>query len=139
LDRLRDYIGFAVWFAGLGYIVIWPLAASGEAGLPFGASLLCAGAASGVLDFICHSPRPLLLPLPLHALGALSAIAVMVQVLAGGLSRLWRRHAGAPRPAPAPDTTARPLPPTVLRRLPRAKPRREFGLRRARNDNRESV
>jgi hypothetical protein len=134
LHRLRDYLGFIVWFAGLGYIVIWPLAASGNGGLPFGAAVLCTGVTSGVLELLCHSVHPSALPLPFHVLGALSVIAISFKVLHYGLSRAWRGHAGVARLAAtrAPGAAAAPLPPSVLRSLPRVKPRSHFGLRGAR-------
>lgn len=133
MGRLRDYIGFAVWFAGLGYIVMWPLASTGD-GAPFGAALLCAGADSGLLDVLCHAARPLSLPLSLHVLGAVSAVAVTVQALRFGLRRARRLRAGA---APqrivvhGPDAGRKPPPQVMLHRLPRVKPRRHFGLRGA--------
>jgi hypothetical protein len=34
MERIRDYTGFVVWFAGLGYVAIWPLSAGGYTILP---------------------------------------------------------------------------------------------------------
>ena len=28
MNRIKDYSGFAAWFVGLGYIVLWPLTTS---------------------------------------------------------------------------------------------------------------
>ena len=53
MNRVWDYVGFAVWFAGLGYIVMWLLS----------------------------SPDLLLLPPALHALGIASAMFVPALLL----------------------------------------------------------
>ena len=133
MNRLRDYIGFAVCFAGLGYIVVWALASTGD-GAPFGAAFLCADAGPGLLDGLCHSARPLSLPLPLHVLGALSTIAVTLQILRLGWRRARRWRAGvAPQRigVHGPDAALKPAPQLALHRLPRVKARRHFGLRGA--------
>ena len=67
MNRIRDYIGFAVWFAGLGYIALWPLSSPDVGGKPFGASILCRDASLRVLDLLCRSTQPLQLPPGLHA------------------------------------------------------------------------
>ncbi|HEY1475519.1 MAG TPA: hypothetical protein VGF53_15695 [Pseudolabrys sp.] len=64
--RVWDYIGFAVWFAGLGYIVLWLLG----------------------------SPGHLVLPPGLHAVGVASATLVPVRLLLRAVSR-WRGAAAA--------------------------------------------
>lgn len=109
MARLRDYIGFAVWFAGLGYMAIWLLAWRSLGGA---------------------------LPPSLHILGALLAFFVAVQGVHVMLRRARRRRAAA---APPPDLAAagasadagvlsRKL---LLDSLPRVKPRNHFGLRGA--------
>ena len=38
MNRIKDYTGFVGWFAGLGYIVLWPLTVDNLSGQPFGAA-----------------------------------------------------------------------------------------------------
>lgn len=52
MNRVWDYIGFAVWFAGLGYIVLW----------------------------LFGSPEHLTLPPALRVIGVASAMFVPVQL-----------------------------------------------------------
>ena len=82
MARLRDYIGFAVWFAGLGYMAIWLLAWRSLGGA---------------------------LPPSLHMLGAFLALAVAVQGVYVMLRRARRRRASAapPHDARSPRTPAR--------------------------------
>ena len=62
MNRLRDYVGFAIWFAGAGYVAIWPLSASGSSGALFGASLLCrVPTAFSLLGVLCNMSHPLTL------------------------------------------------------------------------------
>lgn len=61
MNRCTDYIGFAVWFAGIGYAVLWPLTTDGNGGARFGASIVCGHAAGGVAVALCELPRPLAL------------------------------------------------------------------------------
>jgi hypothetical protein len=37
MKLIRDYLGFAILFAGIGYMVLWPLTAGGN-DTPFGGS-----------------------------------------------------------------------------------------------------
>lgn len=133
MNRLREYTGFAVWFTGLGYVAIWPLSTSGSSGALFGASILChAHPAFGMLSTLCNMTHPLSLSPTLHMLGLLSAIVVALGFVRRLLRRARRaraakaiearrdRIAAGSKPAP------RPRPP---RRLPRVKPRSQFGLR----------
>jgi len=133
MNRLRDYIGFAVCFAGLGYMAIWPLSASGTSGALFGASIICrAHTAFNPLPLLCGLPHPLILSPALHMLGLVSAIVVVVRLPCGVLRRRYRARANdadvhrrirdlaASMPAPR-SASSRPL--------PRVKPRSHFGLR----------
>src|SRR5512140_1301095 len=76
MNRIKDYLGFAIWFAGLGYIALWPVTSPDLGGKPFGASVFCRDTPLSVLDFLCHSAHPLQLPPNLHMLGFLSALFV---------------------------------------------------------------
>ena len=52
MNRIRDYTGFAAWFAGLGYIVLWPLTSPDLGGKPFGASIFCRDGSPSLLDLL---------------------------------------------------------------------------------------
>jgi len=135
MNRVRDYSGFAAWFAGLGYIVLWPVTSSDLSGRPFGASIFCRDGAFSVLDFLCNSPHPLQLPPALHAIGLLSAIFVTARLLLHAVRRSRRaadrRAAGTcALTARIPAVVLRPPPPRKPpRRYRTVKPRRHFGLR----------
>jgi hypothetical protein len=128
MKLVRDYLGFAVWFAGIGYVVLWPLAEAGD-GMPFGGSYVCV---AGVLSVLCGFDHPLTLPPALHVLGALLAV-VVVGRLARRLLRRLRRPAHIHTATPDPGLPVAVSPPArrLLLRLPRQVRRRsEFGLRR---------
>jgi cytochrome b561 len=59
MNRVWDYIVFAVWFAGLGYIVVW----------------------------LGGSPVHLMLPPALHAVGVAAATLVPVRLLVRAVGR----------------------------------------------------
>jgi hypothetical protein len=133
MNRIKDYTGFVIWFAGLGYIVLWPVSSPDLSGRPFGASIICRDGTLGLLDSLCNSAHWLQLPPALHAIGSLSAIVVTVRLLLYAVRR-WRRTAGAGA-AEAPATPA-PMPAAVspswrnpARPLRPVKPRTHFGLR----------
>jgi hypothetical protein len=125
MDRFKDYVGFAIWFAGLGYIVLWPLTAPNAAGQLFGASVVCQ--AHVLFDWLCNSTHPLTLPPVLHVIGMLSAVSVTVRVLLIGLRRS-RRTGIAPAPV-APLQQPQPLRRKFRRPPLPIKPRSQFGLR----------
>ncbi len=99
MNRVWDYIGFAVWFAGLGYIVMWLL----------------------------RSPDLLLLPPALHVLGVASAMFVPVRLLLRAMSR--RRAAPDAVPARKPAAVLRPPRRKSSYPLRSVKSRSHFGLR----------
>ena len=129
MNRFKDYLNFAVCFAGIGYAVLWPLAAVGDGGKPFGASVLC----GGLFDALCRAPHPITLPPALHLLGALSAIALGLRLLCRGWRHRRRARATA-EPMPPAEPPAMPLR-TRLRTtqltqpLRPVRPRHHFGLR----------
>lgn len=134
MNRIRDYIGFAIWFAGLGYVALWPVTSPDSDGRPFGASIICHDVSLSVLDLLCNSAHPLQLPPNLHALGLMSALIVALRLLYFAFRRS-RRVVVAPTidisallaqlpqmmPAPRRRKPVRPLRPI--------KPRAHFGLR----------
>jgi hypothetical protein len=85
MNRIRDYAHFAAWYAGLGYIVLWPLTSSELGGRPFGAAIFCRDGALGLAELLCASARPLQMPPGLHALGSMSALFVTTRLLAYAL------------------------------------------------------
>jgi len=103
MNRVWDYAGFAVWFVGLGYIMLWLADADDSRAL---------------------SPT-------LQAVGVAAACFVAVRLALLAVAR-WRGRAGGGgkiHPARRADVAmpqTRPAPP---RRLPTVKPRRHFGLR----------
>lgn len=126
MNRIKDYSGFAAWFLGLGYLVLWPITADEFGGVSFGTSILCREGSAEWLRHLCNSAPALRLPPGLHVLGFMSALYVAARVLADAVRRSRRAslpvtsaalHADAPPPR-------KPRPP-----LRYVKPRTQFGLR----------
>jgi hypothetical protein len=128
MNRLKDYAGFVGWFAGLGYIVLWPVTATELGGKPFGVSIFCHEDAPSLTDFLCHSAHPLELPPGLHALGFLSALFVTTRLLVHAVRRTRRAVGKSADPgnlvefAPPPLRKPQPMRPPI-------RPRTQFGLR----------
>ncbi len=102
MNRVWDYIGFAIWFAGLGYIVLWLLG----------------------------SPDHLALPPALHAIGVTAAMLVPVRLVLRSVRR--RRAAAAAKPvvrARKPAAVLRPQRRKSAYPIRQVKPRSHFGLR----------
>lgn len=127
MNRIKDYTGFAAWFVGLGYLVLWPITADEIGGVSFGASILCREGSSVWLGFLCNSTPALRLPPGLHALGFMSATYVSARFLVGAVKRSRRVSpsvAPVARNADPPPPSRKPRPP-----LRYVKPRTQFGLR----------
>ena len=139
MNRVRDYVQFAVWFTGLGYIALWPLTARDNDIARLSADFVCGDAPLRHVDWICNPSYALHFSPGLHAIGMISAVCVVVRVLAHHLRRS-RRLPGVE--ATAPEIASRM--PAVLQppvRAPRparrepmssfhpVRPRKEFGLR----------
>ena len=146
MNRVIEYIRFAVWFVGLGYIVMWPLTAHDNALVQLEASLVC-GRTFGLKDLMCDPHAVLHLSPGLHLIGLLAAIGVVLRLL---LRRFLRAPLPATGESPSPALAVRmaatlersfgrpsghafgpafgqkPLPP-----LRTVKPRAHFGLRDA--------
>src|SRR5690348_17534584 len=105
MNRLKDYLGFAVQFVGLGYIVLWPASTPGN-GEMFGAGFLCGGRVADLLDLVCRMPHPLRLGIGLHAAGALCAVLAVPYLIVRAAGRLRRRGAATTETAPAPATVS---------------------------------
>jgi len=125
MDRLKEYAGFAAWYLGLGYLVLWPWTAAEPDGRPFGAAILCRGDAPGHLDFLCHATHPLWMSPGLHAIGFVSTMFVTLRLMGAALKRSRRASSAAP-PSGAAAVPPRPQARPPLRKI---KPRTEFGLR----------
>ncbi len=135
MNRAKDYLNFAGWFAGVGYMAMWPVASSGDSGQPFGASLLCGDHASS--EWVCHAMRPIRLPEGLHELGFLAALFVAFRIVLY-VVRWFRRRPESLALVPPSDVPIVPAPVTAVRLRLRApappphravKPRTHFGLR----------
>ncbi|MDI1346807.1 MAG: hypothetical protein PSV22_22330 [Pseudolabrys sp.] len=132
MNRVHDYIGFAVRFLGFGYMALWPLTAADGGFAAFDLSSLCDRPFA--LDALCQlSPAWHLSP-GLHLAGTTSAAYVLMALALRPLRR-WRRNGAAGAGNARPDIGARlklvrrPPPPPPPRRYVR--PRSQFGLRGA--------
>jgi hypothetical protein len=140
MNRVRDYADFVGWFAGLGYIVLWPVASPDFGGKPFGATIFCSDGAPNLADSLCNWVHPLHLPPALHVLGFLSAVFVTTRLLVYAIRRPWRGAGAASLSdarAPALRSPILPRKP-AWRRVP-VKPRKEFGLRGVARNESETV
>ncbi len=100
MNRVWDYISFAVWFAGAGYIVLW----------------------------LFGSPGHLVLPPALHAAGVAAVLFTPVCILLRVIN--LRRHAARFAVKPRkPMTVLRPPRRKPVRPSRPVKPRSHFGLR----------
>jgi membrane protein implicated in regulation of membrane protease activity len=99
MNRVWDYIVFAVWFAGLGYIVVW----------------------------LGGSPVHLMLPPALHAVGVAAATLVPVRLLVRAVGRRRRPAPGVVARKPA--AVLRPPRRKSSHPIRQVKPRSHFGLR----------
>lgn len=127
MNRIKDYVCFAACFAGLGYIVLWPITAD-ELGGSFSASMFCRDGTAGLLGFMCQSVQPLRLAPGLHALGFVSAVFVAARAVIAAVKRSRR----PPLPAIAMQSADEEKPPPPRKPPPSlrtVKPRTHFGLR----------
>ena len=124
MNRIKDYSGFAARFVGFGYLVLWPATIDETGGMSFGASILCREDATDWLGFLCNFVPALRLPPGLHALGFMSAVYVIAQVLAGAIKRSRRACLSVAPLAQHADPPRKPRSP-----LRYVKPRTQFGLR----------
>ena len=131
MNRVHDYIGFAVRFLGFGYMALWPLTAADGGFAAFDLSSLCDRPIA--LDALCQLNPALHLSPGLHLIGASSAACALVMLALRPLRR-WRQKGTAGADIAGPDIVARlklvrrPPPPPPRRYVPR---RSQFGLRGA--------
>jgi hypothetical protein len=119
MQRLKACAGFAVWFVGLTYIVLWAL--SGPLG---GSAQRCEGGARWTAAF-CGLTHPHTLSPLVHLVGLVAAIAAFVRLLLIALrSTSKSRDAAAVVPGKFLRRLRRPEP--TVRRV---KGRDHFGLR----------
>ncbi len=50
MNRVKEYMQFAVWFVGLGYMALWPLTAHDNGIATLGAALICGSHSLGPDD-----------------------------------------------------------------------------------------
>jgi len=134
MNRIKDYAGFVGWFAGLGYIVLWPVTAADLSGKPFGASIFCYDDSPSVMHMLCNSAHPLHMPPGLHVLGFLSSLFVTTRLLVYGVARSRRaaKARASLAAASAAQAATEPPPPPLRKPMPQrpqVKPRTHFGLR----------
>jgi len=145
MDRVKDYICFIVWFVGLSYVALWPMAVpdvvmswlSPEEQLSRG----CEGLSVASLREFCEVHAAAALSPGLHLIGMLAAFWVTARLMALLIRRLLLallRHPALNRLSPA-RFRAVLRQPLALPTWPRCRPapppryvppRREFGLRR---------
>jgi len=135
VQRVRDYLNFAIGFAGLGYIVVWPITSPDFDGHRFGIAMLCQDDAAGLLALQCNSSHAVTLPPALHVLGFVSALIVIARVLFHVLkqSRQMNGNTAIDPSAVIESRTSAAVP--MWRKPPHrlrpVKPRAQFGLRGA--------
>jgi hypothetical protein len=127
MNRCKDYFCFAVWFAGLATIALWLVTSPHAGGRLLGDHLFCRADAFAPLGRLCFSVHPL--PLPLQALGAVSAFVVIAQLLLKVLRRPRPPRAEVSVPAPAPVGGGTHQRWQASRHITSVKARSHFGLR----------
>lgn len=135
MQRVRDYLNFAISFAGLGYVVVWPVTSPDFDGHRFGIAILCRDGAAGLLARLCDSSHAVTLPPLLHVLGFVAALIVIARVFFYVLRRS-RQMSGNPEVDTSAVIERRPGTLTAMWRKPPhrlrpVKPRAQFGLRGA--------
>jgi hypothetical protein len=100
MNRVWDYIGFAIWFAGLGYIALW----------------------------VIGPPEQLILSPGLHAAGVGAAMFVPVRLVMRAVSRRRLAAQNAPQPR-KPASVLRPARHRPAYPHRPVKSRNHFGLR----------
>jgi hypothetical protein len=132
MNRCGDHFEFAVSFAGIGYIVLWPVTADGTGGPLFGASVLCGDRSGRAFGPLCRMPHLLTLPLGLHLLGFTAVLLLTARLACVLICRL--RPRGAMLSATAARVRLARVFPLKARSKPgrrprKVKPRDYFGLR----------
>jgi len=144
MDRVKDYICFIVWFVGLSYVALWPMAVPDmvihwlSTGEPIARG--CGGLSIGSLRELCQVHAAAALSPGLHLIGMLAAFWVTARLMALLILMvtrvlLWRAVIDPLAPARFRAALRRPLMLLTSRRWRRPQPpryvppRREFGLR----------
>ncbi|MDO9411259.1 MAG: hypothetical protein Q7T81_01615 [Pseudolabrys sp.] len=126
MNRVQDYIRFAVGFTGVGYIVLWPMTAQDDGVAAM--SLVC-GPSFTLSDFICAPRVGLPLSPGLHLAGMMSLTCVLVFLTLRLVRRMVQKDAQTPmtlvrrrfarrNAAPPPHRYVRPRTHFGLRNLP---------------------
>jgi hypothetical protein len=94
MNRVGEYIRFAAWFSGLGYMALWPMTAQDDGSAVM--SIAC-GQSVALLDFICAPRAGLHLSPGLHLAGMMSSGFVLMCLALRPLRwrQRWRARAGS--------------------------------------------
>ena len=137
MNRIGNYIGLAIWFAGFGYVALCVIALPEFDGRPVAAAIVCRDGARGMLHPLCNATQPLTLPYAVHALGVLAVLLAMLRLLSLLSSALKRSRRMASNPtidisALLAEWSGQYPParrPPRRRLRPSVRPRGQFGLR----------
>ena len=131
MNRVQDYMGFALWFVGLGYMALSPLTAHDNGLAAFDLIFVC-DRRFFAAELICPSHGALHLSPGLHLVGLLGSAWVLAGLVLRPVRR-WRRSRAAvhdrslfgavqlrpKRPAPPPRRYVKPRSHFGLRGVPR--------------------
>ena len=81
MNRVKDYLQFAIRFVGLGYIVLWPLTAHDVGITALEAQVVCGGGFFGAPGMNCAASHSIQLSPGLHLLGLVAVICLVAQLL----------------------------------------------------------
>lgn len=144
MDRLKDYISFAIWFVGLSYVALWPMVVPDSIAAwlaPQARIPACGGLLIAPLQELCVAHEVVALSPGLHLIGTMAAFWVTARLMLLVLLLTLRRLLPFLSPANPYDALSRArlalrqiLTPLIGRRSrpspPRyVAPRREFGMR----------
>lgn len=86
MDRVKDYISFAVWFVGLSYVALWPMAVPDSIAAWLAPQvrgpLACGGLVIVSLQELCRAHEAVALSPGLHWIGTLAAFWVTARLFA---------------------------------------------------------
>jgi hypothetical protein len=130
MNRILDYVNFAMFLLGVGYIVLWPLT-SFDHGAPFAASAICS---VSPLAWLCHLPHPLTLSPGLQLIGIFATVWLCLRLALRAIVRLrcmraYRAGAVSALTTRTHAAVLRPPRHKMIAPLRSVKPRNRFGLR----------
>ncbi len=145
MNRVKDYISFAIWFVGLSYVALWPMVVPDSIAAwlaPQARIPACGGLLIAPLQELCVAHSVVALSPGLHLIGTMAAFWVTARLVLLVLLLSLRRLLPVLSPASPHDALSRArlglrqiLTPLIGRRRSRPSPpryvaaRREFGMR----------